>query len=132
MHIKNLNSVIVRLLGMKKTLQGRMSDMEREDLLTELQSWEQILIMEYGEWLEEILSQVYDEYCPDDEVVSPISYLYGSNLLSGDSPVGVEVHADDFPGVQARLVLLPDPVRLELYNEHFREVIWQAPVKLEA
>ena len=89
---------------------------------------------EYGAFLHEAIFEVHDEYCSDNEVLLPIAYIASNYLKSNDDQrydlsgwEGVEVEVDDFPGVNAKLVLMPDPIRLELRGDDgtFKEVVWE-------
>ena len=46
-----------------------------DDLEEELHDLEDDFQDEYGEFLEQALQQVHDEYCPDNDVLMPIGYL---------------------------------------------------------
>lgn len=144
MNIKNLNQAFVEIAEKKNQLfqvergtPGHVAlQSEIERLLEDFQS-------DYGWYIEEALFNVHDEYCPDNEVLKPISYLashYESGRGNGGSVYdvgnqeGIDVEADDFPGIKARLVLVPGPTRLVLQGqvEPFKETVWVAREALEA
>ncbi len=86
----------------------------------------------YNLSMQDILFDIYDEYCPDDEIEPLKNYLaehYQANENGFDVPLdeGVLVHVDDFEFTEARLVLLPDPARIVLQHagSSHREVLWQ-------
>ena len=144
MNIENLNQAFAEIAEKKSKLSQTESGSEERNLLArEISVLEDDFRLEYGSYLEEVLFNVYDEYCSDDQVQSLTSYFAdtyqihskGTNLnfdVADDE--GVEVHAEDFPGIQARLVLVPNPVRLILQGtrEPFREVLWKMKEPLEA
>lgn len=87
----------------------------------------------YGMTMEQIMFEIYDELCPDDEVKPINEYLashYQKNHEGYDAPLdeGVVVHLDDFNFKEGRLILLPNPARIVLQDpqSHHREVLWEA------
>lgn len=140
MNIKNLDQALVEIAEKKnqlyeynqkeltyKELQG-----EVDQLLAEFQT-------NYGAYLEEALFNVHDEYCPDDEVLKPMAYLaahypQSDHTFDVEADQGIPVAADDFPGINARLVLVPRPTRLVLQGQEasFKETVWVAHESLEA
>lgn len=109
-----------RLIEKIATIQGHLSKNENDPLLLEnLQNHIALVNARYGIYLNDLLFEVYDEYCEDNEVQSIDRYL---------SPEGVPVEADDFPGVQYRLKLKAFPLRFELENKEMGnyEVVWRA------
>ena len=86
-----------------------------DDLEEELHDLEDDFQDEYGEYLEQALQQVHDEYCPDNDVLMPIGYL----------GQGVPVEVDKLPGKDTRLVLAPAPVRIILsVGKDKQQVVW--------
>ncbi len=83
--------------------------------------------------MEQVMFDIYDELCPDDEI-RPISEYLASQYIERpngfDVPFdeGVLVHLDDFAFKEGRLVLIPDPARIILQSPetYHREVLWQA------
>ncbi len=83
--------------------------------------------------MQNIMFEIYDELCPDDEIKPIKEYLASHYVLSSgkfDAPLdeGVVVNLDDFSFKKGRLVLLPDPARIVLQNPetNHREIVWQA------
>jgi hypothetical protein len=71
----------------------------------------------YGEYVEEALQQIHDQYCPDNDILMPIAYL----------GKGVFVEADKFPGKETRLILIPTPPRIVLSTgKDKNEIVWTA------
>ena len=89
--------------------------------------------VKYGVTMEQIMFEIYDELCPDDEV-KPIGSYLASHYKKGkegyDTTLdeGVVVHLDDFSFKEGRLILLPNPARIVLQDPatSHREVLWQA------
>ncbi|MEQ8470791.1 MAG: hypothetical protein RIC35_06375 [Marinoscillum sp.] len=143
MNIKNLNQAFVQIAEKKNELfQYAKSDQHSQDLKNELRELEQEFQYEFGSYIEEALFNVHDEFCPDNEVLKPIAYFAGRYVVSDrgenefdvDQNEGIAVEADDFPGINARLVLVPGPTRLVLQGvkESFKEIVWVARQPLEA
>jgi len=138
MDVEKLNDELVQLVEKKIVLAGiDYNDEKYDDVENEVHDLEDTLVQNFGQDLEEALHLVHDEYCPDDDVLSPIAYLAnfyvvtegegGAKSYSVKYGQGVLVEADDFPGKAARLVLLPSPPRivLQLDKKH-TEVVWTA------
>ena len=86
----------------------------------------------YGDYLEEALSIVHDEYCADNDVLLPIAYVANKYKVENgnfdfETDQGVLVDVDDFPGKSTRLVLIPSPTRIHLIvDSNTREEVWKA------
>ncbi len=87
----------------------------------------------YNLAMQNIMFEIYDELCPDDEVKPIGEYLadhYTKSSGTYDAPLseGVAVHLDDYSFTEGRLLLLPDPARIVLQNfeTQHREILWQA------
>ena len=112
------------------------SDPKYDDLEDQLHDMEDDFLEEYGPQLEEILMDVHDEYAPDIDVLSPLSYIAknyqvtGSNDLGNEYEVtndqGVFVEIDDYLGKPTKFVIVPNPFRIILnIDRNNREVIWK-------
>lgn len=88
-----------------------------DDLEEQLHDMEDDFQDEYGEYLEEALQNVHDEFCPDNDVLMPIAYL----------GQGIPVEVDKLPGKDTRLVLYPAPTRIVLaLGKDKQQVVWSA------
>jgi hypothetical protein len=107
-----------------------------DDVEEELHDLEDALQDEYGDYLERALKRVHDEYCPESEVLLPTAYLPRQYRRQQD-PAGIEeyeigdndgvwVELRDFPSLDAKLVLLPSPPRLELLSQAGSQEVWRA------
>ena len=134
MNISKLNEAFNTIVEKKAELQGvdtLSKEFERGETL--IRQLEKAFQREYGAYLHDVLFEVHDEFCSDNEVLLPIAYMASSYLKASGSTYevstteGVQVDADDFPGISARLVLMPNPIRLELRGQKadFKEVVWQ-------
>ena len=106
------------------------SNEEYDTLEESLHDMEDDFIEEFGDHLEEVLHNVHDEYCPDNDVLLPIAYIAKNytvsddNLFDVDNKAGIYVDADDFPGKNTRLVMIPNPVRIVMLLGDSRETLW--------
>jgi hypothetical protein len=86
-----------------------------DDLEEKLHDLEDDFQDEYGDYLEGILQDVIDKYCPDNDVLLPIAYL------GEGSPVDLE----KFQGKDVRLVLEPAPTKIFLRFKDKQQVVWE-------
>jgi hypothetical protein len=118
MDIKALDKTLQEIVNYKKEL-GKIdyNNPKYDDLEEKLHDLEDDFQDEYGEYMEEILQKVHDQYCPDNDVLLPIAYL-------GD---GVIVELEKLPGKDARLMLATGPTRIILgLGKEKQEVVWTA------
>jgi len=86
----------------------------------------------FGNYLEEIIFNVHDEYCPDNGVLKPLAYIADQYIKKNDriyfapADQGVLVQCEDYPNISTRLVLEPNPVKLILHaqDSNLREIVW--------
>lgn len=114
--MEKLNKLINKIY----TIKTHLEMYENDPLLVE--SYHECyyqLKQKHGHYLNELLFDIYDEYCPDNEVQEICDYL---------SLKGVSVEADDFPGIHAQLYLKPEPLRITIKDTKFdfEEVLWMA------
>ncbi|MDN4165281.1 hypothetical protein QWY31_07200 [Cytophagales bacterium LB-30] len=139
MDIKALNKALVAIAEKKNELSKLSYDHKNYDQVEEeLHDMEDDFMEEFGNYLEEALHFVHDEFCSDNDVLLPIAYIANEYKVSGknsdgsvsydvDPSQGVIVEADDFPGKSTRLVILPSPPRIILQiGADKKEVVWTA------
>jgi hypothetical protein len=104
-----------------------------DDLEEELHDLEDSLQVKYGDYLEEVLQNVHDKFCPDTDVLFPIAYLAKSYIVNGTNEFsvsnneGIFVEVDSIPGKDTRLVIVPNPVRVILnVGRDQQQVVWTA------
>ncbi len=113
--ITTLEKKIARLFFTAKHIQLHDIDpLLNEDFEHQLQELKQ----NYGQYLNDILFDIYDDYCEDDECPDIIEFLT-SNVVT--------VHPDDVLSGEAFLQMKTDPLRIELYDStnQFKEVLWK-------
>ncbi|MGB3180961.1 MAG: hypothetical protein WBB45_06205 [Cyclobacteriaceae bacterium] len=134
MDIEALNSNLIKLVDLKIELSKiDYNQPEYDDKEEKLHDMEDDFLEEYGDYLEDALHTVHDEYCPDDDVLLPTAYLAKQYIKSKEGQYdvkiseGVPVEVDDYPDKLGRLVLLPNPVRLVLtVGKVHKEAVWHA------
>ncbi len=110
-----LEKKITRLLITAKHIQMHGVDPllteDFEDQLYELK-------IKYGQYLNDILFDIYDEYCEDDDCPDIIEFLTSDK---------VAVHPDELFLSDAFLEMKTNPLRIELSgnNDQFHEVLWK-------
>ncbi len=132
MDIQQLNHDLITILEQKIVLNALDYNSQQYDEVEEkLHDMEDSLLEQYGDFLEGALHEVHDELCPDTEVLLPIAYLprfvtkndSGFQISTKD---GVFVEVDDYEGNDTKLILLPNPVRIELIvDSEVKETVWQ-------
>ena len=85
----------------------------------------------YGPYLEEILEEVHEKICPDTDVLLPTAYLPDTFNGEGDfmpsTKDGVFVEAEEYPDKEARLTLVPNPLRLIIsVGKAVQKVVWKS------
>lgn len=131
--VAQLNKDLTVLIDKKSALNGLSYDNEQYDVLEEtVHAAEDAFLSAYGPYLEEAFHEVHDEYCSDNEVLLPIAYIPNAIITFDDGGCqavagqGVYIEADDYDSSETKLVLLPNPVRIELLiGAERREVVWQ-------
>ena len=104
-----------------------------DDLEEELHELEDELLDSHGEYLEGVLQEIHDKYCPDTDILLPIAYLAktytitASNEYAVATTEGVYVEVDSLPGKETKLVMLPNPLRVVLnVGKDKQQVVWSS------
>ncbi|MFN3405883.1 MAG: hypothetical protein ACK40G_17445 [Cytophagaceae bacterium] len=138
MNLSQLDNAIVAIIEKKKALSKLSYDDKNYDKIEEeLHNLEDDFVEKYGDYMEDVLQDIHDELCPDNDVLLPIAYFAnnyqetgknpdGSTIYDVDYKEGVFVDTDKYPGKDTRLVLLPNPVRVVLLvGGQKKEVVWK-------
>lgn len=139
MDTEALNKALTALVEKKNELSTyKYNDPRYDETEEELHDLEDDLIEEFGDYLEDALHKVHDDIAPDNDVLLPIAYMADKYIKAGETPEGaaiwdvdmkqgVLVDVDDYAGKVARLVFIPNPVRLVLLVAGVgKEVVWTA------
>jgi hypothetical protein len=127
---KAIQEIAIRRNALKKV---DYNNPKYDDLEEELHDLEDSLHVKFGEYLEDVLQDVHDKYCPDTDVLYPIAYLAKSytindkNEFSVATSEGVFVEVDSIPGKDTKLVIVPNPVRVILnVGKDQQQTVWTA------
>jgi len=118
MDIKALDKALLEIIKKREEL-GKIdyNNPKYDDLEEQLHDLEDDFQDEYGEYLEEVLQDVHDEICPDNDVLMPIAYL----------GKGVYVEVEKYPGKETKLVLEANPPRIVLsISKDKQELVWSS------
>lgn len=133
MDLKALDKDLQQIILKKNELNNLDYNSETyDDIEEQLHDMEDDFMEKYGDYLEDALYDVHDEFCPDSEVLMPIAYLAKKYIVDNDKfdvdyTEGVYVEMDDYPGKETKLVFVPNPTRILLQiDKDTREVVWQA------
>lgn len=136
MDIEALDQVLIKIVEKKNILsQLNYNDKNYDEVEEELHDLEDDFVEQYGEYLEDVLADVHDELCPDNDVLLPIAYLANKYVKKEDNGKltyhaadgGVLVDVDEYPDKLTRLVLVPKPTRLMLQiGNSLEEQVWIA------
>ncbi|WPP53086.1 hypothetical protein [Catalinimonas niigatensis] len=134
MNIEDIDQALVKIVEKKNTLSKlNYNDENYDQVEEELHDLEDEFVEEYGEYLEEVLADVHDELCPDNDVLLPIAYLANKYVKKEEdgqvtyhaADGGVLVDVDEYPDKLTRLVLVPKPTRLMLQiGNNQEEQVW--------
>jgi hypothetical protein len=134
MDIKALDKALQEIANRRIELQKiDYNNPKYDDLEEQLHDLEDSLQDEYGDYLEKVLQEVHDQYCPDNDVLYPIAYLAKTYQMNDKKEYsvaeteGVFVEIDGQPGKNTKLVLLPNPIRIILNGgKEKQKVLWTA------
>ncbi|MEO7991543.1 MAG: hypothetical protein ABI663_18465 [Chryseolinea sp.] len=117
MDIKALDKALQVIIQKKDALEKvNYSDPTYDDLEEELHDLEDDFQEEYGEYMEEALQNVHDQFCPDNDVLMPIAYLKG-----------IPVEVEKLPGKDTKLFIEAKPPRIILtVGTSAQQIVWTA------
>lgn len=128
MNPEELNKALVALIDKKAELQKLTYDDARyDDVEEELHDLEDDFNEEYGPFLEAALEKVHDELSSDTDVLLPTAYLPAGPSPKPSPKEGVWIDSEKYSGKEARLTLVPNPVRLVLtVGKAVQQDVWKA------
>src|SRR5258708_37808235 len=134
MEFKELDQALQEIAKHRMELQKiDYNNPKYDDLEEVLHDLEDSFHVKYGDYLEEVLQQVHDEYCPDTDVLYSIAYIAKNyqindkNEFSVSPNEGVFVEVDKLPGKDTKLVILPNPPRVVLnIGKDKQKVVWSS------
>jgi len=128
MNTEELNRALVALIEKKAELHTLTYDDARYDDVEEaLHDLEDDFNEKYGDYLEEALDKVHGDLKSDTDVLLPTAYLPSSAKTAPSPKEGVWVDSEKYPGKEARITLVPNPVRLLLtVGKSVQQELWKA------
>lgn len=132
MNLTEINDSLVALIDTRQQLlKIDYADERYDDLEEALHDMEDDFNEKYGPFLEDVLEGVHEKVCPDTDVLLPTAYLpetyKGEGEFQPSSKDGVWVEADEYPNKEARLTLVPNPVRVILsVGKIVKKEVWKA------
>ncbi|BDD04035.1 hypothetical protein [Aureibacter tunicatorum] len=137
MDIEKLNADLTEIALLKNKLNDMdYNNPKYDDVEEELHDLEDDFMEEFGDALEDILTDIHEELCPDNEVLLPIAYLAnqyevldkdedGKTLFDAKFNEGVIVDVDSIDDQISRLVLVPGPARILLQaGKKIKKELW--------
>ena len=135
---KTLNAELVEIVEKKVLLSSMTYDNKNYDQVEEeLHDLEDDFIDEHGEFLEDIIADAHEAVKSDNDVLLPIAYLGqryakkgknpdGSDRYEAEFGEGVLIETELYPNKETRLVLVPNPTRIELLVSNVKkQVLWE-------
>ena len=118
MDVKAIDKALNGILKKREELAALdYSNPKYDDLEEQLHDMEDDFQEAYGKELENVLQNVHNDICPENDVLMPIAYL----------GKGVPVETDKYAGKDTKLILTPDPTRIILAIGNEKEqVVWSA------
>ncbi len=139
MDFNALNNDLENIIQQRSMLSDMdYNDETYDDAEEKLHEFEDDFLENYGEYLEDILEDLYEQHSPSQDVLSPIAYIARNYSPLEETEVGqqysfkpqdaVQFEVQKAPKMDARLVFIPNPVRLLLVLDK-KEVseLWRQP-----
>jgi hypothetical protein len=136
---KSINSDLLEIVEKKVLLSTMTYDHKNyDDVEEELHDLEDDFLDEHGDFFEDIISDVHEKIKSDSDVLLPIAYLgsrYSKAEKNKDGSVryeaefgeGVVIETELYPKDETRLVLIPNPLRMELLvGKSKKQIVWEA------
>ncbi len=139
MDIEKLNEDFAKIAELVIQLDSMdYSDEKYDELEEELHDLEDDLTEEFGDYLEEAIAGVYENLCPDSDVLLPTAYIakhytrkqkdnlgrYSYEVEYGE---GIPIESDKFPDQEVYLSLVPGATRLVVaVGETVKQTVWMA------
>lgn len=137
MDIKKLDIKLTEIVEKRNRLSKlEYNDEKYDDLEEELYEFEDDFNETYGSYLENILQEIHNRYCPENDVLMPTSYMAKKYKKTGKNenglPVynvshdeGISVESDKYKGKNTKLVIVPNPTRILLMiDKDKQETVW--------
>lgn len=139
MKTESLNKAVLSLIKKRQKLATLGYDNPDYDELEEaLHEAEGIFQDGYGFELGKILKDIHEQYCtPETDVLDAVAYIPREYRVIRDEELDIEeaevgdedgilIDLIDFPNLEARLLLLPEPPRLVIFSSAGAQEVWWA------
>ena len=134
MDLQALDKALQKIAAKRNELQKLdYNNPKYDDMEEELHNLEDDFQEAFGDYMEKVLQEVHDKWCPESDVLYPIAYIAKSYTVSGkneyqiEATEGVYVEVEKYPGKETKLAIIPNPTRVVLnVGKEKQEVIWSA------
>ena len=138
MKVASLDKAILSLIKQKIALANMGYDHPDYDEVEEnLHEKEDDFTDIFGEYLEKALQQCHDLYCNKSDVLNAIAYIpkeyketedeeLGVSVIEVGDDDGILIDLNDFPNLEARMLILPSPTRIVIFSSAGEQEIWWA------
>lgn len=117
--IKALDQALQEIIKRRTKLYAMSFDSEGyDDFEDELMDTEDDFSEKYGDFIEDGVAEVYEQFGLEDEVLSAVSYIGRHYQITKDNQYGISakqglpVDTPDEPEADLKIILLPNPVRI--------------------
>lgn len=139
MDLDKLNDDFAKIAEMVNQLDSvDYSDEKYDDVEEELHDLEDTLMEDFGDYLEDAIQGVYDNLCPDNDVLIPTAYIakhyvrkqkdaHGRHSYDVNYGEGIPIETDKFGDQEVYLSLVPGGTRLVVsVGESTKQTVWVA------
>lgn len=138
MNTEKLNKALNDLIQKRTDLSKLGYDHPDYDQTEEaLEEKEQDFLDVFGNYLEDALEKIHEELCPQTDILLPTAYIPRKYTTFTDPDLDIEsfevgntdgaiVDLTDFPNLEARMLLLPNPVRIVVVSAAGDQEVWRA------
>ena len=131
MNKDDINKALVTLVEKKNQLAETPYDNEGYDAIEDdLHEIEDDFMDEYGDFLTDVLTDIHDEFCPEEDVLHPTAYI--ANVYTKEEETykvklqeGVLVDVEKLDEDEGRLVIVPNPIRVLLTMTNKQVIGWR-------
>lgn len=134
--IKALDTALEDIIKKRTKLYSMSFDSKGyDDLEDELMDLEDDFSENYGDFVEDGIAEVYEQFGLDDEVLSAVSYIGRHYSITADNQYGISakqglpIDTPDEPDADLKIILLPKPVRIFAVMGGKAQEAWRFPEK---
>ena len=128
----SLEGLIILIADLKNELHNlRYGDIRYDERENKLHDFEDQLLQQHGDYLTEVLQSIHNNYCREQEILTPLAYLGRNYIRRVDNTYDVEPGQGALVDVSAKdsipcyLVIVPGPLRiLKVKGDNSKEEVW--------